>query len=139
MAMSAARVCAGAVALLGLLHGLPAGASDGPDMLFNCVLAGAKRPMTFEAARGILWDAGLQYDAKISADAVEGQYLHDWSTDTRMRHRIRIGCHDGSLIMEVDEIDAGGRVINDVLRESGKCSPEKIHPRNFPDVPGETR
>lgn len=111
-----------------------AGADDNPDLLFNCNLAGQKRTMTLEGARNILWDAGNAYVATVSAQIIDAVYLHKWSSGSTMRHHIVIGRQDGKLSMEVDELGSGGEVVNAMVRETGTCSPEKIHPRNVKDV-----
>ncbi|MBI3527327.1 MAG: hypothetical protein HY067_05090 [Betaproteobacteria bacterium] len=111
-----------------------AAADDNPDLLFNCNLAGLKRAMTLEGARNILWDSGNAYAATVSAQSIDAVYLHKWSSDSTMRHHVVIGRLDGKLSMEVDELGADGEVLNEMVRETGICSPEKIHPRHFKDV-----
>lgn len=120
--------------LLSLCGATIASAGDTPDLLFNCVLAGQKRPMTLEGARNILWDAGNTYLATVTAERVDAIYVHQWNPDSRMRHHIIIGRLDGTLSFAVDEISASGALLNEMVREIGTCSPEKIHPRHFKDV-----
>jgi hypothetical protein len=127
------------ILLTWLLAALPAVAAAGPDLLFNCELGGQKRPMTLEAARSILWDAGRAFETIVTTGAIEAQLVHSWSSDTRMRHRIRIGRQDHTLLMEFDEINEAGEIVNRVVREQGKCAAEKIHPRNFPENAGAGR
>lgn len=106
-------------------------AAEQIDLLFNCNLAGQKRSMVFEAARSVLWDAGHPHQATVSEKTIDALYVHDWSEDTRMRHHIVILRKGGNFSLEVDEIDASGRVLNEMVRETGTCSPEKIHPRHL--------
>ncbi len=106
-------------------------AAEPVDLLFNCNLAGQKRPMVFEAARRILWDAGQPYQASIDDITIDARYVHDWSADTKMRHHLVIPRNGGTFTLEVDEIDATGRIVNEMVRETGTCSPGKIHPRNL--------
>ncbi len=105
-----------------------------PDLLFNCNLAGQKRAMTLEGARNILWDSGNAYAAMVTPQSIDATWLHPWSSDSTMRHRMVIDRQAGKLTMEVDELDMGGVVLNEMVRETGACSPEKIHPRNFDKV-----
>jgi hypothetical protein len=127
------------ILLIWLLAALPAVAAGGPDLLFNCELGGQKRPITLEAARSILWDTGRAFEAIVTTEAIEAQLAHSWSSGTRMRHRIRIGRQDHTLLMEVDEINEAGEVVNNVVREQGRCAAEKIHPRNFIENAGAGR
>jgi hypothetical protein len=120
--------------LLCLCSATTASAGDNPDLLFNCALAGQKRPMTLEGTRNILWDAGIAYLATVTPDSVDAIYVHQWNPDTRMRHHIVIGRRDGNLSFEVDEVSASGDLRNEMVRETGTCSPEKIHLRHFKDV-----
>lgn len=127
----AARPCSVAV-LSGLLCIAPVSAQDdAPDLLFNCQLAGVKRVYLVSQSRGTLFDQGNEHPAQLRKEAVTAEWLQPWSERTNMRHRLHVGRIDGVLTYQVDELDEDGKVMSQLVSETGICSREKIHPRNF--------
>ena len=96
------ELCASTAAACAIWACAPGATAAEVDLLFNCNLSGQKRPMVYEAARGVLWDAGRSHKATLSERSIDAQYLHDWSADTKVRHRLVIPRNGGTFRLEVD-------------------------------------